>query len=233
MTINADVQKLEPGALVDLLEADLTEFGGDLLRFHGYPAGGSIWWNGEEYSAWPLECSGFERTGTQPPRPSMKVGNVNGSISALCQLYDDLVGAIVTRRRTLRKYLDAVNFEGGINPDADPTEEFPPEIWIVDRKSNEAPEAVEFELASAMEFNNAQLPGRQIIANFCPWVAIGGYRGPFCGYTGPPVAKRDDTPTSDPTLDRCGGRLVSCKLRFGELGELPFGGFPAAGLVRG
>ena len=232
MTINTDVQKLEPGSLIELLEADLTAFDGEVLYFHGYASGGTITWTGQEYSAWPVKAEGFERTGAQPARPRLTIGNVNGAISSLCLLYDDLVGAIITRRRTFRKYLDAVNFEGGINPDADPDEEFPPEIWFVDRKSNETPEGVEFELASALEFNNAQLPARQIIANFCSWVVIGGYRGPYCGYAGPPVAKADDTPTSDPALDRCGGRLTSCKLRFGENGALPTGAFPAAGLVR-
>ncbi|TCS68254.1 hypothetical protein EDC61_1305, partial [Sulfuritortus calidifontis] len=30
----------------------------------------------------------------------------------------------------------------------------------------------------------------------------------------------------------CGKRLASCKLRFGPYAELPFGGFPAVGLLR-
>jgi len=230
VTVNADLQKLEPGAEVKLYALDLTQFGEGVLRFHGHN-GGVIVWQGEEYSAWPIEASGFERTSAQPPRPSFKVGNIDGSITSLCMLYDDLVGAILTRHRTFKRYLDAINFEGGVNPDADPTQAFPAEVWFVDRKSNELPEAVEFELASAMEFNNAQLPGRQILT-LCSWVAIGGYRGPYCGYAGPPVAKRDDTPTSDPAQDRCGGRIASCKLRFGESAPLPHGGFPGAGLIR-
>ncbi|WP_108418393.1 hypothetical protein [Limnohabitans sp. MMS-10A-160] len=32
--------------------------------------------------------------------------------------------------------------------------------------------------------------------------------------------------------DACGKRLVSCQKRFGVNAELPFGGFPAAGLIR-
>jgi phage-related protein len=32
--------------------------------------------------------------------------------------------------------------------------------------------------------------------------------------------------------DACGKRLVSCQKRFGANAELPFGGFPAAGLIR-
>lgn len=37
------------------------------------------------------------------------------------------------------------------------------------------------------------------------------------------------TNTSDPAKDVCGKRLSSCKLRFGENNELPFGAFPGVG----
>ena len=32
--------------------------------------------------------------------------------------------------------------------------------------------------------------------------------------------------------DVCGKRVASCKLRFGDNGELPFGSFPGAGLTQ-
>lgn len=35
MTIEADIQKLEPGALIELFELDMTSLSGDILRFHG------------------------------------------------------------------------------------------------------------------------------------------------------------------------------------------------------
>lgn len=230
-TVQELVQQLNPGSILEFFELDLTPFDGDVLRFHGHMDGPLIW-QAEEYSPWPIQAEGFTRTSTQPARPKLKVANVDRSISMLCASYQDCVGAVLTRKRTFKGFLDAVNFPGGVNPTANPDEEFQHEIWIVDRKSLETREFVEFELASAMEFNNAQLPGRQIIANFCSWIAIGGYRGPYCGYSGPPVATRADVPTSDPDLDHCGGRVPSCKLRFGEAGKLPFGGYPAAGLVR-
>ena len=91
---------------------------------------------------------------------------------------------------------------------------------------------MEFELASALDIQGSMLPRRQIIANYCSFKSNGGYRGPYCGYTGPAVAKADDTPTSDMGLDDCSGRLAGCKLRQWPDGVLNFGGFPAAGLVR-
>ncbi|MDB0543362.1 phage minor tail protein L, partial [Ralstonia solanacearum] len=42
MKITADIQRLEPGALVELFELDATAVGGDMRRFHGYAQVGSI-----------------------------------------------------------------------------------------------------------------------------------------------------------------------------------------------
>lgn len=231
MSVLADIQTLEPGGRVSLFELDARELGADQLFFHAHRQASPIFWQGEEYGPWPIEATGFERTSDQPPAPRLKVGNIDGSITAMCLLFDDLVGARLVRRQTLVQYLDAVNFPGG-NPTADPEEHFADEIWFIERKVSEDREVVEFELATAIDLNGKQLPGRQIIAGICGWVTIGGYRGPYCGYAGPAVADINDNPTSDPSLDQCGGRLASCKLRFGENNPLPFGGFPASGLLR-
>ena len=231
MGIYADVQALEPGALVDLYVLDGTNIGGSILNFHGYTQVGTITWQGVQYEPWPLQAEGFEKTGDQQPVPKLSVGNIDGSISSLCINFQDMVGAKLTVHRTLGKYLDAVNFPGG-NPTADPTQEIPPEIWYIERKASEDNEVVQFEFSSPLNFQGAQLPGRQIIANVCPWVAIGGYRGQFCGYTGGPVADLNDVATSDPSKDNCSGTITGCKFRFGGAPSLPFGGFPAAGLTR-
>lgn len=226
MSIKAEIQKLEPGALVELFELDYTALGGERQRFHAHTQMEEIWWQGAAYYPWPVEATGFGRTGDKPLTPTLRVANVDGSISAMCVFFDDMVGATLIRRRTLGKFLDARNFPEG-NPDADQGEEFAPEIWFIERKVNETHEVVEFELSSALDFNGVQLPRRQIIANICP----SRYRGPECGYIGPAVADAQDKPTSDPAKDRCGKRLSSCRLRFPN-SSLSYGGFPAAALMR-
>ena len=230
MTVYADMQTLEPGALLELLVLDASAIGGEIARFHGYLQVGSITWQGNVYSPWPIQTDGWEVTTDQPPVPTISVGNVDSSITALCLAFDDLLGATVTRHRTFAKYLDAVNFPDG-NPNADPTQEFTPDVWTIERKASETYQSVQFELSSPLNVMNAQLPAGQIIANSCRWLTRGGYRGPYCGYTGPAVAKIDDTPTTDLSQDQCGGRVVSCKLRFGANNQLPYGGFPAAQLT--
>lgn len=229
--ISSDIQSLEPGNRVALFELDATSIGADILRFHAHLQSGPIFWQGNQYDPWPIECDGFSRNSGQTPTPSLRVANIDGTITALCLAFDDLVGSRLTRRQTLAQYLDAENF-GGVNPTADPNEHFPDEIWYIDRKAIENNELVQFELASVADLNGIQLPRRQIIANACGWILSGGYRGPYCGYVGPPVADINDQPTSDPSKDVCGGRLSSCKLRFGANEELPYGGFPASGMIR-
>lgn len=228
--ITADIQGLEPGARVELFELDATAIaGGELLRFHGYQQAGSIWWQGMEYSPWPIQAEGFAKTSEgQQPTPKLAVGNVDGTISALCIMLDDLVGAKLTRHVTLGQYLDACNFEGG-NPTEDPEQEFPPDVWFIEQKTSETNESVEFELSSALDFQEAMLPRRQIIANLCAFQ----YRGPYCGYTGLARFDANDNPVVNPALDVCGKRLSSCKCRFGATEVLNFGGFPAAALIQG
>lgn len=220
MSLPADVQQLEVGSIVVLFEVDASDIGAETYRFHPYGSG-IITFQGIDYDPWRMEASGFELSGNSSPTPKLRMENFGGYISALCIAYSDLTGARVTRKRTLAKYLDG-------QPDADPNEEFAPEIWYIEQKTAENPEYVEFELSSALDFQNVQVPRRQIIQNYCPW----RYRGSECGYMGPPVADEYDIITTDAAKDKCGKRLQSCILRFGQNDELPFGGFPAAGLTR-
>lgn len=234
MSIKEDVQKLAPGNLVTLYEVDMTIFGGAVERYHAHNTG-IITWRGAQYVPWTIEAAEFERTGQgSQPSPVLRLGNIGvdgegnkleGIVSALCLAFDDLVGAKVTRIRTFEKYLDG-------QPGADPNQEFPREVWMIEQKTTETPESVAFMLASPLQFDNVQLPGRQIIANICSWLWIGGYRGPYCAYTGSNLFDKNGDPVTDPALDKCGGRLSDCKKRFGANNPLNYGSFPAADRLR-
>lgn len=229
--ITSEIQKLEPSAIVELFDIDSTSIGGSMLRVHAGTNGlrANVVWQGNTYTAFPMQATGFDFTGNgQLPRPKMVMSNVTGAITLLVLSYEDMLGAKVTRRRTLAKYLDAVNFTGGVNPTADPTAEFPVDIFYIDRKASETREVVEFELASSFDVAGVQLPRRQIVQNVCTW----RYRGAECGYTGTNYFDANDAPVGTLALDVCGKRLSSCKARFGANDPLPFGSFPAAGLTR-
>jgi lambda family phage minor tail protein L len=233
MSIQSAVHDLSPGAVIELFVLDLSRFNvpddQKYVRFHAgtNQVEGDVVWQGLTYQRYPVQATGFEwkAQGTLP-RPHFAVSNVSGVISALCRQYRDLVGAPVTRHRTLARYLDAVNFPNG-NPLADPGESFADDLFFINQKTRESLDVVEFELAVAFDVQGVQLPRRQVICNSCPW----RYRGDGCGYAGGPVADANDNPTSDPAQDVCGKRLQSCKLRFGT-GWLPYGGFPGAGQYR-
>lgn len=111
--ITTEIQKLEPSAIIELFEMDATDFGGDLLRFHAGTNGlsANVVWQGNTYTAYPIKATGFDFTGNgQLPRPKLTVSNVTGAITLLVLTYDDLLGAKITRKRTMVKYLDAVNY---------------------------------------------------------------------------------------------------------------------------
>jgi lambda family phage minor tail protein L len=230
-TITSEIQKLAPSAIIELFQLDATVFGDQVYYFHAGTNGlkANIVWQGQEYVAYPMQMSGFEFTaGGQLPRPKMAVSNVTGAITALVLLYQDLLGAKVTRKRTMAKYLDAVNFDGAVNPNADPTAEFADDIYFIEQKVNENKNFVEFELTSSFDVQGVRLPRRQIVQNICPWK----YRGAECGYTGTNYFDINDNVVGSLAADVCGKRLTSCQLRFGDYAELPYGGFPAAGLVK-
>lgn len=228
MSIREDIQKLEPGALVELFEVHV---GVEVFRFHAgvNKLGGDVVWQGETYIRFPIDADGFEWRGNGTlPRPKLRVANVTGLVGALARENNDLVGSKVIRRRTFARYLDAVNFPGGSNPAADPNAALPDEVYFIDRKATENAVVVEFELAAALDVHGVKLPRRQVVQNVCTW----RYRSPECGYAGGAVADINDQATTDMGSDQCGKRLASCKLRFGAFAELPFGAFPSAGLLR-
>jgi lambda family phage minor tail protein L len=232
--VGEELNKLAPSAVIELFELDGTasSIGVDqVYRFHAgvnEQISGNIVWNGQTYQRYPVEATGFTyEGGGQLPRPTISISNVLSLGTTLVLEYNDLVGATVTRIRTLKKYLDAVNFTSETNATADPFAEFPREIFIVDRKVAENRAVVSFELSATFDVAGVKLPRRQIIQNICPWT----YKGEGCGYTGTNYFDINDNSVADVANDVCGHRLSSCKLRFGENAEIPYGGFPSAGLI--
>ena len=152
------------------------------------------------------------------------MSNIDGRITAMCLLFDDLVGARIIRRQTLAKYLDATNFEEG-NPSADPAEHFPDDVWFIERKIGEDKQMVEFELTTAIDLNGQQLPGRQIIAGMCGWLV----REAIAARTAATTVPRWPTATTSPLTIRpvtSAAAGYAVKLRFGQDKPLPYGGFP-------
>ena len=225
MTIKADIQSLSPTALVELFVLDLSIWGQGLIYFHAGTNAlvQNVVWQGNTYTAMPIDAEGFDVSskGTLP-RPKFRVANIGGVFSAEVITYDDLVGATVTRKRTFVKYLDAVNFTGGVNATADTSQHMTDDVWYIEQKTNETRYVIEWELSSAFDLQGVKLPLRQVIQNACPWA----YRGSECGYAGTNYFDINDASTTIGN-DVCAKRLSSCKARFVNV-TVPFGGFPGA-----
>lgn len=267
MPITLDVQKLEPGSKIRLIEVDGIAFGAvgsykpnpsfpndrtkDIaqpFRYHcnnipfteaeikaangdtsKLPAK-SVWWNGNEYKAWPYELTGVNASSDgQTAEPVLRVANIDGTISTLCYQYDDLVQAKVTIIDTFAHYLDARNFPAG-NAKADPSQKFT-QLFYIDSKTSEDNEIIEFKLASPMDLQGLVIPTRQILG-LCTWACRNQYRKAPCNYSGTNYFKKDGSSTNDPGQDACSGLLEDCKARWGDNAPLPYGGFPGASLLR-
>ncbi len=152
----------------------------------------------KQYTRMPIEADGFTFDGKQLPRPTLRISNILGTFTTLIlTLPQGLEGAKVTRIRTLERYLDHTNFDGGDivqeydtayyivqedgsfidqeegdNPHGTPdsTAIFPKEIFYIDRKTSENREVVSFELAASFDLDGVRLPKRQVLPADFPGV---------------------------------------------------------------
>ena len=171
----SEIQKINPSSIIELfvLQLDTALHGANTIyRFHSgtnLDANGEIVFAGNSYLRFPIQATGFAYQRGQLPRPKVTISNATGFISAILVSVNqvtagnDLTGSTFTRIRTMAKFIDAVNFSGGSNPfgTPDPTAEFKRQIFIVDRKSSENREIVEFELAAATDMAGVRAPKRQ------------------------------------------------------------------------
>jgi len=187
MTIEADIQQGWHDAIVELIDLDLspiTNDPADIFYFTNQlkPNDTKIQWKGNIYEPIPIAAAGYEKSTTgQIAQPTLTVANVLGTFTQVINELDDLVGAKVTRRRTLGKYLDG-------EPGADPLQEFPIDIFYIERKTQENSMIISWQLASVLDLEGLKLPRRIITQNYCQW----RYRGSECGFTGPALYGSND-----------------------------------------
>ena len=188
---HSELQKLNPSSIIELFEIELVEglhyaTGNPTsvpttYRFHAgtkIDSYADIVWQSNTYEKLPIEVKGFEYSGKgQIPRPQLLISNLGGITSSgtalrvtdllasvnLITANNDLLNAKVTRIKTTADNLDAANFSGGSNPYGTPSsDQFPQEIYFIDRKHTESRDVVHFELVSALDLQNLRLPKRQV-----------------------------------------------------------------------
>ena len=188
----SEAQGLNPSSIIELFELELNQLqhgSTEVYRFHSgtsLKSNGSVYWAGNEYTAFPIIAEGFEyQGGGQLPRPKLKIANLSGTITSLLLLLPNgLEGAKVTRIRTFARYIDNNNFPGDTNPFGTPDSsmKLPDEIFYIDRLATETRDVVEFELVAVFDLIGVRSPKRQCIPNLCQWT----YKSAECSYTPAP-----------------------------------------------
>jgi lambda family phage minor tail protein L len=185
---------------------------------------------GVTYTPINIEVSGFEWNGQgSQPNPTLLISNVNKVLISSIITLKNLVGAKFTRTRTFRKHLD-----DGDDPDGDMF--FPRDIYRVHRKVKQNKIFCEFELATAVDQEGIQIPGRTCLKRTCTqryriWDAqlnSFDYTNATCPYTGGSLFNQNNQAVSDAALDRCSKQLSGCILRFGTA-PLPTTAIPGIG----
>tara|TARA_R110001592_G_scaffold255696_1_gene519469 strand:+ start:4809 stop:6050 length:1242 start_codon:yes stop_codon:yes gene_type:complete len=169
-----DLQKQSPGSgLIFLYELEVSTsttvyfhsgVEADLSTVQFREEGGAI----RTYVALPVQADGFESdpSGTVA-RPTVAFANATAAFGSAVGDYDSLLGSKLTRRTTLKKYLV------GESGDSTPPVEFPKQVYYIDRISEKSKTIVSFECAAAFDLDGITIPGRQVIANACPWLYQG------------------------------------------------------------
>lgn len=163
-----------------------------VYRFHAgtsLNSFGEIKYQNESYQRVVVKMEGFERKSTGViARPIMTFANLGGVVKDsntglvitmsdfLQQVnvvtpHNDLIDAKVTRKMPLASALDNDNFTSGTNPFGTPsTNRMRDEIFVIDRKSVENRQVVQFELAAAHDLENRQIPQRVVTRDLFPAV---------------------------------------------------------------
>lgn len=238
MSVKQDIQQLYIKNLVTLFEIDGSNIEmPTLIRFSQTPvvdSGGVLIdpvFDSNTYFAVNIVATGFEYVGNgQMPRPKLAVTNINKVLFSLMLEFDDLLGAKITRTRTLRKYLD-----DGSSPD--PSAIFPQDIYYIEQKTKHNKYEIEFALSTPLDQERLYLPQRQVLRDHCGHIyriyndPSFVYTNASCPYTDTNYFTKLGIATADPAADSCGKKLSDCTLRFANE-PLPIRSFPGVGRIR-
>ncbi len=142
-----------------------------------------ITYDGNTYLAMPILMTGVEiQSSGAIARPTLTIANVESMlksssifktqmedgtwdatvdgnpITAVEFRIDDLVGAKLTRRRTLEKYLTS-----------NPLVEFTKDVYIIDRIQSKNNLLVTLELSAPFDLSGIRIPTRVVVGKYCPW----------------------------------------------------------------
>ena len=234
MGVRRDVSQLAPLEIVEMFVWDDTPIGGaTVFRWHPGTtvAEQPIVWQGVDLRAVPDRGRGLrnDRHRQAAAADPARLQHRRRARRLSAHAWPMALGAKVTRKRTLGKYLDAVNFPGG-NPYADPNTGISRRDLLRLAQGDGKPDLRRDRAGGAVRRRGhpaAAPPGHR--RHLPVGLSLGRVR--LCRAAGPGHQRN---PTSDPAQDACRKTLTACKARFGECGVLRTSAFPGldAGEVR-
>lgn len=160
---------------VELFTLDCTQLGGAIHRFTPtvHPELKAIKFGGIEYFPFPVTSDGWETKGDgSQARPNLYVSNVVKEVAIEVAQLGDIVGAKLTRVRTFQKFLDGES-------DADSSQHYPAESYVVEQKLSQNSTSIVFQLASTID-RPIKTPRRQVTAHgdsrYCAFPGVANYR---------------------------------------------------------
>lgn len=158
-TIQQDAAGFQYGQVIELLQIDLTPFGGTVYRIYnsrGVDNAGVITFLGVEWNPIPYVSEGWGQDGTgSTPRPTITIADYDGILLASALDYQDLIGAKVYKWETTAEHLEDGTCYG-------------PEIWLVNEKLEADGLKIKIQLASPMDQKSIKLPSWQMFRDEFP-----------------------------------------------------------------
>lgn len=252
--IQSEIQKYNPSERIELFKLDYRSLYVAPLTdptegISHYTTGGTaVFFGGTAYVPTSMQADGFDRSskGTLPT-PTLTIVDVAGTLGALLDNASevlknkDLLGTIVTRVVTFRRFLDPES--GGTEPNTS----LPAEVYKIERKSKQSRDLLEFSLVSVLDMEGRLVPKRLILKDVCTFVyrtydpsiiTVPPYpfrsegRDNDCPYTGTTHYFDPDGIETTIENDVCGHTFSDCLLRFPQPSQIPFRGFIGVSRVR-
>ena len=177
--VTQDLQKLDPGSeLVTLYELEYSK--GDFIyfmsgldddlstvQFRDHSNNAQI----NTYIALPAIVKGIEyKNDGAIARPTVTIGNATTAFSSAIGTidYQTFLGLKFIKRTTLKKYLY------GESGDASPPNEFPRDVYTMDRIKQRTKSSVTIECVAPFDLEGVKIPARNILPDRCPFLYQGG-----------------------------------------------------------
>ncbi len=221
-------QQAEQTPIVTLFEINLTSKNQGVFRFcNSIDFDQPVKYNGYDYLPLPIEAEGFSFSGQGTiKRPTLRLSTVDISIRSLV-VKTKLTGMPIKRIR-----IHSDNLDNGDDPN--PFATYVVDYYVIDRRTSQTKDTVEFELTSEFDQEGKKIPGWDILKNACTHIyrtynedtGQFDYEGVTCPYMGTEYLDSFGETVFEPSNDICGKRLRDCQERFGYDKPLPFKGFP-------